>query len=186
MELPDTKALMKMMSNPNTRDVVIATLFASIVAYRATDMKSFLARFINMVTPESEAQKRANAAYIAAFDTWRKTKLHFDANPVPVNKEGLVDFSAKLLACGKLALPARSLCRQAVEKEIRLYHEWYSTPMPTPETYGATSNYSEPSLDEIALFSTVAFMIALKPELLTETLKGLGEILKGIGEIVPL
>ena len=43
----------------------------------------------------------------------------------------------------------------------------------------------EPTADEIAFAGTVGFIIALKPELLTETLKGIGRILQGIGEIVP-
>lgn len=44
----------------------------------------------------------------------------------------------------------------------------------------------EPSELKAIELAVIAFAIGMKPELLTESIKGIGEIIKGIGEIIPL
>lgn len=173
MELPDAGEVLDWLADPDKRDLAIATLFAGIVAHRAYDAKSLIARFMNTVIPQSDEERKANAAYIARVMEWSR-----------VNREGEVDWAAMSKACNQLPIGLRHLCLAEMAKRKILYDKYYGKPMPEPGP-GVRAIGAPPDAEEVLLFSAVAFMIALKPEIFTETLKGIGSILQGVGEIVP-
>lgn len=212
----DWEQWLEWLFDPDKRDTALALIIAAIAVAQAHEIKVMFGRLMATIQALKKGETPfldwlpggddpiSFQERIEDYNKWQiKLKAWTRAQAFNVNQEKLDAVNKKILdyqECqtkhgifGPLSEDQLRECaldpaNNTLTAEELEWMKWRNRvePMPSHKVRGYERLLEPPTAAQTAAIGAAGLLIGLHPEIIPETIKGLGEILKGIGEIVPL